>query len=91
MRWHSGRYIKQMMEGPPYRLLRSLAHDITVGVLSQHLAVTGIKIEIGRPYVPITGAINSKGIACSLAAGHGEVVLTWLPACLPALTLPDSW
>ena len=62
------------MKGPPCSCLESVAHDISVGVLGLHSAVTGIKISIGRPYAPIPGAMRSQGITFSLRAGQAEVV-----------------
>ena len=73
------------MEGPPYSCLEFVAHDISVGVLARHSAVTGIKISVGRPYVPIPGPIHSQGNTFSLHAGQAEAVaVTWLPACVSA-------
>ncbi len=64
-----------MMEGPPYRQLELVAHDITVGVLARHLAVTGIKISIKRPYVLIAGAVHSQGMSLSCHAEHAAISL----------------
>ncbi len=69
-----------MMEGPPYRQLELVAHDITVGVLARHLAVTGIKISIKRSYVPIAGPVHSQGITLSFCAEHAAIACApWSP------------
>jgi dihydroneopterin aldolase len=53
------------MEGPRHNLLESVAHDIAVGVLAQHLSVTGIKISIQRLFFPVAGMLKSQGVSLS--------------------------
>ena len=55
------RYMRQVMEGPPRRRLEAAAHDVVVGVLAQHLDVSGMKISIQRLYAPVGGALGSQG------------------------------
>ena len=47
------RYMRQVMEGPPRKHLETAAHDVIIGVLAEHLNLTGMKISIQRPYAPV--------------------------------------
>ena len=61
------------MEGPPRKHLETAAHDVVVGVLAEHLDVSGMKISIQRLYAPVGGALTSQGKSTHLSDGTKEI------------------
>ena len=62
-----GRDIKQVMEGPPHKLLESVAEDIAAGILEEYALVSGVRILIKKPHVAVEGVVKYLGDLLPLA------------------------
>ena len=60
------------MEGPPRKHLETAAHDVLVGVLAEHLDVSGMRISIQRLYAPVGGALHSQGKSAHFSGGERD-------------------
>ena len=65
------RHIKDIVEGPPYRLLEAVAEKIATGILESDARVAGVHISVCKPHVAVGGVVESLGV-------H---VMFRLPAC----------
>ena len=55
------RHIKDIVEGPPYRLLEAVAERIADGILQGNAGVTGVHISVSKPHVAVGGVVESLG------------------------------
>jgi dihydroneopterin aldolase len=58
---HGRRDIQQVMEGPPHKLLESVAEDIAAGILEEYALVSGVRILIKKPHVAVGGVVKYLG------------------------------
>ena len=65
------RDIQTVMEGPPHRLLESVAEDIAAGILEEYALVSGVRILIKKPHVAVGGVVKYLGAHRLLLAPHG--------------------
>lgn len=79
--WPPCRHIKDIVEGPPYRLLEAVAEKIATGILESDARVMGVHISVCKPHVAVGGVVESLGVHLILQ----------LPACCSnALTVTVS-
>ena len=60
------RDIQTVMEGPPHKLLESVAEDIAAGILEEYARVSGVRILIKKPHVAVGGVVKYLGVHCLL-------------------------
>lgn len=57
--------VKGIMEGPPHRLLESLAHTIAQRVLQEHTSIHSVRVAVSKLHIPaLSAAVGSVG-ACA--------------------------
>ncbi|KAK9835148.1 hypothetical protein WJX81_001104 [Elliptochloris bilobata] len=56
------RHIKEIVEGPPHRLLEAVAEQIASGILQGNARVTGVHISVAKPHVAVGGVVESLGV-----------------------------
>lgn len=56
------RDVKEIMEGPPYRLLESVGQAVCDKLLARHLAVTRVRVRVGKPHVAVEGPVDLLGV-----------------------------
>ena len=60
------RDIQQVVEGPPHKLLESVAEDIAAGILEEYARVSGVRILIKKPHVAVGGVVKYLGARAAL-------------------------
>ena len=51
------------MEGPPHKLLESVAERLATEILNDYHRVQGLQLHIKKPHVAVTGVVESLGMA----------------------------
>ena len=55
------RLIKDIVEGPPRKLVEAVAEDIATNILDKHALIQGVRVHICKPHVAIEGVVDSLG------------------------------
>ena len=55
------RLIKSIVEGPPRKLVETVAEDIAAKILVEHKLVQAVNVHICKPHVAIEGVVDSLG------------------------------
>jgi dihydroneopterin aldolase len=48
---------RDIVEGPPVRLIETLAERIAAGVLQNHPAIQAVKVKVAKPHVRLGGTV----------------------------------
>ncbi|KAI8466069.1 MAG: hypothetical protein J3K34DRAFT_434911 [Monoraphidium minutum] len=54
--------VRQIMEGPPFKLLEAAAQAICDRVLAEQPRVTAVRVHVRKPHVALSGPLESVGI-----------------------------
>ncbi len=54
--------VKEVVEGPPYKLVESVAQDVANVVLGTYPMVDQIKVHLEKPGAPIAGVFATVGV-----------------------------
>ena len=55
------RLIKDVVEGPPRKLVEAVAEDIASQILEKHILISGVRLHISKPHVAVEGVVDSLG------------------------------
>lgn len=55
------RHIKEIVEGPPYKLLEAVAETIAGRILQGDARVRAVEVSIAKPHVAVGGVVESLG------------------------------
>ena len=76
------RLIKEVVEGPPRKLIEAVAEDIADRILEKHALIQGVRLHICKPHVAIEGVVDSLGAFCSanclIQVPHKHCLLVFL-------------
>ena len=56
------RDIKAIVEGPPHKLIESVAEQIAQRILRGHPSVAAVTVGVHKPQVAVSGVVQSLGI-----------------------------
>ena len=54
--------VKQIVEGPPYRLIESVAESIAQALLKRFITVASCRVKVTKPDPPIPGHYDSVAV-----------------------------
>ena len=64
------RDIKAIVEGPPAKLIESVAERIAARILEGHPAVTAVRVGVHKPQVAVRGVVGSLGVEIERLRGQ---------------------
>ncbi len=56
------RDIKGIVEGPPFRLIESVAERIASTLLRQYSTLSAVQVRVEKPQVALSGVVKSLGV-----------------------------
>ncbi len=56
------RDIKEIVEGPPHKLVETVAEKIAAKILEGHPSVQCVRVGIHKPQVAVSGVVESLGV-----------------------------
>ncbi|KAK9122962.1 hypothetical protein Sjap_012564 [Stephania japonica] len=56
------RIVKAVMEGQPFNLLESVAHNIAMTTLSKFPQISAVRVKVGKPHVAVHGPVDYLGV-----------------------------
>lgn len=54
--------IKAIVEGPPFKLVESVANAIAKALLSAHPSVSDVRVKVCKPHVAVEGVLDHLGV-----------------------------
>jgi len=64
------RDIQAEVEGPPRKLIETVAERIAAGILAQHGRVHSVRVGICKPHVAVAGVVQSLGVEITRRRGQ---------------------
>lgn len=62
---------RQVIEGPPFKLVEAAAQAICDRVLAQEPRVSAVRVAVRKPHVALSGPLESVGASWVTAGGAG--------------------
>ncbi|KAF6169956.1 hypothetical protein GIB67_034348 [Kingdonia uniflora] len=56
------RIVKEAVEGPPHKLLESVAHRIATTTLNKFSQISSVRVKVKKPHAAVHGQIDYLGI-----------------------------
>lgn len=56
------RTVKEIVEGPPHKLLESVAHLIATMTLTKFPNMSAVRVMVGKPHVAVPGPLDYLGV-----------------------------
>ncbi len=69
MSLYNRRDIKAIVEGPPHKLIESVAERIAQQILEGHPLVHSVQVGVHKPQVAVSGVVKSLGIEITRVRG----------------------
>lgn len=54
--------IKAVVEGPPFKLVESVANAIAKALLSAHPSISDVRVKVCKPHVAVEGVLDHLGV-----------------------------
>ncbi|KAG0624794.1 hypothetical protein M758_2G004400 [Ceratodon purpureus] len=54
--------IKAIVEGPPFKLVESVANAIAKALLSAHPSISDVRVKVCKPHVAVEGVLDHLGV-----------------------------
>jgi dihydroneopterin aldolase len=59
--------IRGIVEGPPRKLIESVAEEIAASMLAEHPSVTEVRVSVHKPNVALRGTLRTVGVTIERA------------------------
>ncbi|XP_043695078.1 dihydroneopterin aldolase 1-like [Telopea speciosissima] len=54
--------VKEIVEGPPHKLVESLAQLIACTILAKFPQISAVRVKVGKPHVAVYGTVDYLGV-----------------------------
>jgi len=61
--------VRDVVEGPPFRLIEAVAERIAGRLLEEHPRVTSVRVRVGKPGAPVEGVLKTVEIEITRERG----------------------